>query len=122
MGCSLLIKEMDFIFKVRVLPLPSLSFHLHSPQFPPHCHFTPPHENLFYSGTSSDEWTDAFFNEINQDSFGMRVHIENFEVVQAPTSVVYGYTLAAPTCTEGPPSSSASVVSSFFAHAKELLL
>ena len=52
----------------------------------------------------------------------MRVHIENFEVVQAPTSVVYGYTLAAPTCTEGPPSSSASVVSSFFAHAKELLL
>lgn len=53
-------------------------------------------KGIFITGVSSSNWNDNFFNQINQPdkpspgNSAMRIHINNFELVQSPFPVTYG--------------------------------
>lgn len=50
---------------------------------------------MFVTGTTSTFWNSTFFSEINQSP---RIHIDNFEVVQSPFPVQFGWSGASPNC------------------------
>jgi len=51
--------------------------------------------SFYVTGTASPNWDDTFFNEMNLGS--MRIPISQFDIVQSPFTVVYGWQ-ATPTC------------------------